>query len=230
MRGRLDWRRGHRPLCGPSTPAGLPSCRFGLLLDPRSVASRSTASRCRWARARSICSSCWSSGAGRLVSKNELLTLVLVGPGRRRTTARVQISALRKLLGRALATIPGGIPLRGCRWRGGDIARRQDRLRSSSAPPTPIPPSACPNNLPLARLPSLYGRGSDLDALGVAARNGTPWSRSRAGRHRQDAARASGRREARLHDGGGLRGRGLVGRLAPRRGARPSSPVPWRGR
>ncbi|MFO1302484.1 MAG: winged helix-turn-helix domain-containing protein [Burkholderiales bacterium] len=102
--------------------------------------------------------------AGRLVSKNELLTLVWSGLVVEENNLQVQISALRKLLGPgALATIPGRgyrfeLPLEG-------VATSLAQRESSSAPPTPVPQSVgVPTNLP-ARMPSLYGRESDLDAL-----------------------------------------------------------------
>ncbi len=140
--------------------------------------------------------------AGRLMSKNELLSLVWSGLVVEENNLQVQISALRKLLGpSALATIPG----RGYRFElpvepmdaagaapartGADAAARHVAHRVGAAGTSPAAASASatspagpdaragvvapeaeaapprvPTNLP-ARLPSLYGRTSDVDAV-----------------------------------------------------------------
>lgn len=101
--------------------------------------------------------------AGRLVSKNELLTLVWSGLVVEENNLQVQISALRRLLGPgALATIPGRgyrfeLPVEGTSASPTGPALRDESPRASAPP-------GVPNNLP-ARLPSLYGRESDLDAV-----------------------------------------------------------------
>jgi predicted ATPase/DNA-binding winged helix-turn-helix (wHTH) protein len=118
--------------------------------------------------------------AGQLVSKNELLTLVWSGLVVEENNLQVQISALRKLLGpNALSTIPG----RGYRFElpvesvtGGDgiplpspthSAQRPDAAAAGVAPAAPAPAagvSRVPTNL-ATRLPALYGRADDLDAV-----------------------------------------------------------------
>ena len=114
--------------------------------------------------------------AGRLVTKNELLSLVWPGLVVEENNLQVQISALRKLLGpSALATIPG----RGYRFEltvestggAGGAAAAGRTAPADEAPRSTAPQAAVPaaeqriaTNLP-ARLPMLYGRTDDVDAI-----------------------------------------------------------------
>ncbi len=107
--------------------------------------------------------------AGRLVTKNELLTLVWPGLVVEENNLQVQISALRKLLGpSALATIPG---------RGYRFELPVESIASIEATPAD---DARPEKLPAAfgvtaservatnvpaRLPTLFGRGQDVEAI-----------------------------------------------------------------
>ena len=109
--------------------------------------------------------------SGRLVTKNELLSLVWPGLVVEENNLQVQISALRKLLGpSALATIPG----RGYRFElpvesvvGGAVVHAKPA--DDAAPPPravggPETRDRVATNLP-ARLPTLYGRDLDLAAI-----------------------------------------------------------------
>ncbi|MGH8795829.1 MAG: winged helix-turn-helix domain-containing protein, partial [Caldimonas sp.] len=102
----------------------------------------------------------------RVVTKSELLDLAWPGLVVEENNLQVQISSLRKLLGRqAIATIPG----RGYRF----TAALETPRNAPPAAPTLSPfPSVTPaealestlSNLP-AELPPLYGRADDLPAL-----------------------------------------------------------------
>lgn len=106
------------------------------------------------------------------MTKNELLTLVWPGLVVEENNLQVQVSALRKLLGpSALATIPG----RGYRFElpvesvagasaGGPATPADaapDTVKSASVPAAP---KAVATNVP-ARLPLLFGRSGDVDAI-----------------------------------------------------------------
>ncbi len=128
--------------------------------------------------------------AGQLVSKNDLLTLVWPGLVVEENNLQVQVSSLRKLLGpSALATIPG----RGYRFvlpvepaPGQETAKAipspasapaEDAHNDATSTPVALPSAPAlsqqraPTNLPL-RLPSLYGRAIDVDAIrALIARN-----------------------------------------------------------
>jgi predicted ATPase/DNA-binding winged helix-turn-helix (wHTH) protein len=110
--------------------------------------------------------------AGQLVSKNDLLTLVWPGLVVEENNLQVQVSTLRKLLGpNALATIPG----RGYRF---ELPVERSVEHGAAVPPAPGPevaaaapagtivpsPARAPSNLP-PRLPTLYGRAPDVDAV-----------------------------------------------------------------
>ncbi len=111
--------------------------------------------------------------AGRLVTKNELLTLVWPGLVVEENNLQVQISALRKLLGpSALATIPG----RGYRFElpvesvaGGTAVERAEPVdetpaEKSHAVAGEAPQQRAATNVP-ARLPLLFGRAADVEAI-----------------------------------------------------------------
>ena len=108
--------------------------------------------------------------AGRLVTKNELLTLVWPGLVVEENNLQVQISALRRLLGpSALATIPG----RGYRFElpveavAGNAAVRPAPSVKDAAPAMPEAVEALARvatNVP-ARLPVLFGRDPDVEAV-----------------------------------------------------------------
>jgi predicted ATPase/DNA-binding winged helix-turn-helix (wHTH) protein len=109
--------------------------------------------------------------AGRLVTKNELLTLVWPGLVVEENNLQVQISALRKLLGpSALATIPG----RGYRFElpvqsvaGGVPLERPHVADDVSTATHPVVAPSSPRvatNVP-ARLPTLFGRAGDVEAI-----------------------------------------------------------------
>ena len=103
--------------------------------------------------------------AGRLVSKSKLLMLVWQGMVVEENNLQVQISALRKLLGRdALATVPG----RGYRF---DLKVQGVRGAKPVLASTPGEPAfdgaavaRARSNLP-ARIAPLYGRASEVDAV-----------------------------------------------------------------
>jgi predicted ATPase/DNA-binding winged helix-turn-helix (wHTH) protein len=115
--------------------------------------------------------------AGRLVTKNELLALVWPGLVVEENNLQVQISALRKLLGpSAVATIPG----RGYRFdlpveavaAGAPVGRAEAAAEDSPAAAEAAPaPQRVATNVP-ARLPLLYGRTGDVEAIkGLLARH-----------------------------------------------------------
>jgi predicted ATPase/DNA-binding winged helix-turn-helix (wHTH) protein len=102
----------------------------------------------------------------RVVSKAELLDRVWPGQAVEEGNLQVQISSLRKVLGReVIATVPG---------RGYRLARRPLPREgvlppaNSASPPATVPATDAADrrwtNLPL-RLPSLYGRDADLTRL-----------------------------------------------------------------
>ena len=101
--------------------------------------------------------------SGRLVAKNDLLTLVWPGLVVEENNLQVHVSALRKLLGQsAVATIPG----RGYRFelpveRGDGHA--PESATAGGAPTAPVPVRAR-TNLPTGLL-SLYGRAADVAAI-----------------------------------------------------------------
>ncbi len=105
----------------------------------------------------------------RIVPKNELLDLVWPGLVVEENNLQVQISGLRKLLGsQAIATVPG----RGYRLTATPYAALAKEL---SAAPTvaPAPSPAMPataTNLP-GELPPLYGRETELRAVGELLRS-----------------------------------------------------------
>ena len=110
--------------------------------------------------------------AGRLVTKNELLSLVWPGLVVEENNLQVQISALRKLLGpSALSTIPG----RGYRFElpvesvAGGAPVRQAKVADDASPAMHeavaiAPPGRVATNVP-ARLPVLFGRAGDVEAI-----------------------------------------------------------------
>ena len=131
--------------------------------------------------------------AGRLVSKNELLTLVWSGLVVEENNLQVQISALRKLLGPSvLATIPG----RGYRFEL-PVEAMVETFTGTAAPSVNDPPTSvaargdarvaqaaadlpsaspslqrAPTNL-ASRIASLYGRADDLAAVRALVRRHT---------------------------------------------------------
>ena len=97
---------------------------------------------------------------GRLVSKRALMDLVWPGVVVQENNLAAQVSALRKVLGDAvIATIPG----RGYRF----VARAETFGTAHDVRPSP--PATQPSlrtNLPV-ELPALFGRASELEALGA---------------------------------------------------------------
>ena len=103
--------------------------------------------------------------AGRLVAKNELITLVWPGLVVEENNLQVQVSTLRKLLGPdALVTIPG----RGYRFAlpvgHAEVLVPQAAADTGAPAAEAAAPVRSPTNLP-ARLLSLYGRAQDLPTI-----------------------------------------------------------------
>jgi len=104
----------------------------------------------------------------RLVTKNELLSVVWPDVVVEENNLQVQISTLRKLLGpAAITTIPGrGYQFTASSWVDGRAVgdRTLDAAPVVPAPPAQATPTKAVGNLP-DELPPLYGRDDDLAAL-----------------------------------------------------------------
>jgi len=103
--------------------------------------------------------------AGHLVTKNELLDAVWPQAAVEENNLQVQISALRRILGRgAIATVPG----RGYRFmlelQGAESRERQAQATTRAAPPAPAAAPELVSNVPALATP-LIGRDDDVAAL-----------------------------------------------------------------
>ena len=113
--------------------------------------------------------------ADRVVTKHELIDLVWPGLVVEENNLQVQISSLRKLLGRdVIATIPGrGYQFAAAQTRSSAAAQlapvNNGVVSSSSKLSTVIPAARIPGNLPEI-LPLLYGRRDDVAALDAMVR------------------------------------------------------------
>ena len=106
-----------------------------------------------------------ASRAGELVTKREILTRVWPGLVVEENNIQVQVSTLRKLLGAsALATIPG----RGYRFEA-SVESRDGAGRSPTTLPAPPADAQARSNLP-ASVPLLFGRASEVEAIGALVR------------------------------------------------------------
>ena len=94
---------------------------------------------------------------GLLVGKRTLMDLVWPGLVVQENNLAAQVSALRKVVGDVIATIPG----RGYRFTG-----RTEPAAQAAEPGEAAPPPTLRTNLP-AELPGLLGRADDLAALGA---------------------------------------------------------------
>ena len=181
--GELDFAPSPSPLahalCEPLPSKCRPIASAAFPSSPGSVACCPTASPSRWERAGFDLLVALVARAGRLVTKNELLDLVWPGLVVEENNLQVQISALRKLLGpSALATIPGtGLSLRAARGVASQARSGRTAKPSDDASPA-IVAGRCgesgardesPTNVP-ARLPVLFGRDGDVEAIKGAPR------------------------------------------------------------
>jgi len=147
--GRFELRPGERVLLADDAPVAIGARAFDVLM---ALADRPNV----------------------LITKDDLLATVWSGLVVEENNLQVQISTLRKILGQsAIATIPG----RGYRFNF-TVTRTDARPLSPVSDPraaaadarSDAPPSSARTNLP-SRLPSLYGRAADLEAIAALLRN-----------------------------------------------------------
>ena len=149
--GRFEIQRAERQLVVAGKPAILGSRAFDLLL--------------------ALC-----DRADRVVPKNELIDLVWPGLVVEDNNLQVQISSLRKLLGReAIATIPG----RGYQFTATcDAQSPREHGLATHAESLSLPSTTAPNTAPVSLagnlrdvLPRLYGRDDDIAALAATTKS-----------------------------------------------------------